>query len=247
MTSPAEAAAPDPAVQALHASVADMRGTARWITGAAAGVGGLVLAGGPLAVVSKLDDCGDVVAAVGGLLLALAGAAWTVWRTSDVLAPRVSTLDDLQKPELSGLRGLIARDPAAFYGPFTPDPAALQREWRLRSRISINLEARLARESDPERRRILEHESAAARSNALLAQRTRQRLLAWIHAWQVRQALRRTRREALLASLAVLAGGSLFFTAPLDNKETPPVLRVCIVTPAPTGGTATIPADACGG
>ena len=99
MSTPAEPQAGDPgldpALADLRASVADMRATARWITGAAAGVGALVLAGGPLVIVKDLDDAGDVVAAAGGMLLAVSGVVWVVWRASEVLTPRTATLDDL--------------------------------------------------------------------------------------------------------------------------------------------------------
>ncbi|WP_439080580.1 hypothetical protein [Streptomyces sp. WL006] len=88
MSTPAEpqpgAPDPDPVLADLRASVTDMRATARWMTAAAAAVGALVLAGGPLVVVKDLDDAGDVVAAAGGMLLAVAGVVWVVWRTGDV-------------------------------------------------------------------------------------------------------------------------------------------------------------------
>ncbi len=231
MSTPAEPQAGDPgldlAVADLRASVADMRATARWITGAAAGVGALVLAGGPLVIVKDLDDAGDVVAAVGGMLLTVLGVVWVLWRTSEVLSPRTATLDDLGSPELDGLRKLIDTSPADFYGPHATDPAALRRERRLRLTVAARLEALLARESDPARVRVLTHEAAVARRNALLIQRLQQRLLAWIHAWQVRQSLKRARRDTLLASLLVLTGAALYVTAPLDAKEKPTVVYVC--------------------
>lgn len=218
---------PDPVLADLRASVADMRATARWITAAAAGVGALVLAGGPLVVVKDLDDAGDVVATAGGMLLAVVGVVWVVWRTSEVLSPRTSTLDDLGSPELDGLRKLIDRSPADFYGPHATDPAALRRERRLRLTVAARLEALLARESDPARVRVLTHEAAVARRNALLIQRLQQRLLAWIHAWQVRQSLVRARRDTLLASLLVLIGAVLYVTAPLGAEGKPTVVYVC--------------------
>ncbi|WP_165970363.1 hypothetical protein [Actinomadura sp. 6K520] len=234
----------DATIADLRASVTDMRSTARWITGAAAAVGAVVLAGGPLTVVDKLDDTGDVVAAISGLLLALAGVAWTVWRTSDVLTPRVTTIEDLGHRDLSGLRAMIDRYPAAFYGPFSPDPAELRRERVLRFLVKARIAKALARESDPKRRQILEQAAVTADANARLAQRTQERLLAWIHAWQVRQSLRRARRDTALASLVVLVGAALYLTAPLDKKDSPSMLRVCLVTPT-SPGTATAGKDAC--
>ncbi|AXG79394.1 hypothetical protein [Streptomyces paludis] len=218
---------PDTVLADLRASVADMRATARWITAAAAGVGALVLAGGPLVVVKDLDDAGDVVAAVGGMLLAVVGVVWVVWRASEVLSPRTATLDDLGSPELNGLRKLIDRSPADFYGPHATGPAELRRERRLRLAVAARLESLLARESDPARVRVLTHEAAVARRNAQLIQRLQQRLLAWIHAWQVRQSLVRARRDTLLASLLILTGAVLCVTAPLDAKEKPTVVYVC--------------------
>ncbi|WP_186779326.1 hypothetical protein [Streptomyces salinarius] len=231
MSTPAEqqpgATSPDPVLADLRASVADMRATARWITAAAAGVGALVLAGGPLVIVKDLDDVGDLASAVGGILLAVAGAVWAVWRTSEVLTPRTATFDDLGSPELDGLRELIDRSPADFYGPRATGPDALRREHRLRLTVAFHLEALLARESDAARAAVLTHEAAVARRNAQLIQRLQQRLLAWIHAWQVRQSLRRARRDTLLASLLVLTGAVLYGTAPLDAKEKPAVVYVC--------------------
>ncbi|MGW4493366.1 hypothetical protein [Streptomyces sp. NPDC004376] len=231
MSSPAEGQVPDPGpdpvLADLQASVSDMRSTARWIIGAAAGVGALVLAGGPLVIVKDLDDTGDVIAAVGGILLALVGVVWAVWRTSDVLGPRTAVLDDLNSPRLKGLRELIDRSPADFYGPRATDPAALRQEHRLRLTVAARLDAMLARENDPARIRVLNHEAAVARRNALLSQRLERRLLAWIHAWQVGQALRRARRDTLLAALLVLAGAALYVTAPLDAKDEPTVVYVC--------------------
>jgi hypothetical protein len=224
---PAGDPTPDPVLADLRASVNDMRATARWIVGAAAGVGALVLAGGPLVIVKDLDDAGDVVAVVGGMLLAVIGVVWAVWRTSDVLSPRMATLDDLGSPDLKGLRELIGRSPADFYGPRSADPAALWEERRLRLTVAARLEALLARESDPTRTQILAHEAAVARRNALLIQRLQQRLLAWIHAWQVRRSLLRARRDTLFSALLVLAGAVLYVTAPLDAKKEPTVVYVC--------------------
>ncbi len=137
------------------------------------------------------------------MLLAVAGVVWVVWRTGDVLAPRTATLDDLGSPGLDGLRALIDRSPADFYGPTASTPACEGNASRLT--VAARLEALLAREDDPARARILTHEAAVARRNALLIQRLQQRLLAWVHAWHVRQSLRRARRDTLLASLLVLA------------------------------------------
>ncbi|MEU5446810.1 MULTISPECIES: hypothetical protein [Streptomyces] len=236
MSTPAEpqpgAPDPDPVLADLRASVTDMRATARWMTAAAAAVGALVLAGGPLVVVKDLDDAGDVVATAGGMLLAVVGVVWVVWRTGDVLAPRTATLDDLGSPELDGLRALIDRSPADFYGPTASTPAGLRRERRLRLTVAARLEALLAREDDPARARILTHEAAVARRNALLIQRLQHRLLAWVHAWHVRQSLRRARRDTLIASLLVLAGAVLYVTAPLDAKAEPTVVYVCGAAPA---------------
>lgn len=248
-TTDPDAAGADPVVLDLRASIADMRSTARWIIGAAAATGSLLLAGGPLSVVGRLHGVGDSAAAGGGVLLALLGVAWAVHRTSDVLTPRVATFTDLGRPALRGLRELIARSPADFYGPFGADPDTLQRARTLRTAVRARLDAALVHEGDPDRRRTLEHALKVARRNAALAERTQQRLLALIHAWQVREALRRARRDTLLASLLVALGAALFFTAPGPDPDTPTTVRVCLPTkpPAPSTAPATLAGDPCAG
>ncbi|MFB8398239.1 hypothetical protein [Streptomyces yangpuensis] len=235
MTTPSEpdATNADPVVLDLRASVADMRSTARWIVGAAAAAGSLLLAGGPLTVVGKLHHVGDAVVAAAGLLMALLGVAWAIHRTSQVLTPRVATFDDLGRPALRGLRELIDRSPGDFYGPFTPDPVALQEERTLRTAVCTRLTAALVHEDDATRRRTLEHALAVARGNASLAERTQRRLLTWIHAWQVREALRTARRDTFVASLAVVLGAALFFTAPGTTSKAPAPVRICISTASP--------------
>ena len=229
----------DPVVLDLRASVTDMRSTARWIIGAAAATGSLLLAGGPLTVVGKLHSVGQAIAAAVGMLLAILGVAWAVYRTTEVLTPRVATFDDLGQPALRGLRELIARSPRDFYGPFTADPISLQRERTLRATICRQLTTALVHEKSAPRRRTLEHALSVARSNAALAERTQRRLLAWIHAWQVREALRRARRDTLLASLVVVLGAAVFFTAPAKTPQDPTTVRVCL--PLKTSGSLTSP------
>ena len=223
-----EAAKDDPVVLDLRASVADMRSTAKWIIGAAAATGSLLLAGGPLTVAGKIHGPEAAVRAAVGMLVAILGAGWAVYRTSEVLTPRVATFDDLHEPGLSGLRRMIDRSPSAFYGPFGADPVALQRERTLRSAICRQLAAALVHEDDPTRLRTLEHALSVARTNAALAERTQRRLLTWIHAWQVREALRLARRDTLLASLLVVLGAALFFTAPGQAAPGSTTVHVCL-------------------
>jgi hypothetical protein len=44
---------------------------------------------------------GHTVLAYAGLVVALSGGGWAVWQTGEALMPRITTLADLEDPDLS--------------------------------------------------------------------------------------------------------------------------------------------------
>jgi hypothetical protein len=200
-------------VTLTDATLADMRAVARWTIMADAAVGGLLLAGFPLAAIGKIHGLGDVAQAAGGLALALAGVFWAIWCTGEVLTPRFTTLRGLQDPALADLRAEIEAAPELFFGPFGTTVDELGRACRLHTTVAVHLTARLARERDEGRRAELDRALAAARVNAANAIARRRALVELVHAWQVRGALRRARVQTMLGSLLVVAGAVLFLLA----------------------------------
>ncbi|MET9830203.1 hypothetical protein ABZ078_12975 [Streptomyces sp. NPDC006385] len=233
MTSPTPAAfpaAPDPSGSQAPAdpvatgsvdAVADLRATARWTVAAAAGVGALLLGAGPLAAVGKVDGWPDALTAFGGLTLAMLGVGWAIWQTGEALTPCLATLADLDAPGMAGLRAAVARNPSAFYGPYASLDDLCARHLT-HERIASDLAVKLAREQDPARARVLEQGLADARANAEQARMLQQRLLALIHAWSVRNAVRRARLHTLAAFVVVAVGAVLFLTATSDGSPARP-------------------------
>ncbi|MFF3329855.1 hypothetical protein ACFYWX_09875 [Streptomyces sp. NPDC002888] len=215
MNSPEPELLPDlpPAAGAAQAAVADMRATARWSVATTGAVGGLLLGGFPLTAVGKIHGATDVALAVGGLVVAVAGVAWALWTTGEVLTPRFTTLRSLADPALADLQAEIDAAPETFFGPFGRTAAQLEAACREHTAVAVQLAALLARERDEERRAGLTRGLADARANAANATARRRALLELVHAWQVRRALRRARIHTLLASVAVVAGAVLFLLA----------------------------------
>ncbi|MEU9399709.1 hypothetical protein [Streptomyces sp. SID4985] len=209
--SPAESG--QPVLSSAQTAVADMRATARWTIGATAAVGGVLLAGVPLAAIGKVHGARDIALAAGGLLLALAGVAWAIWQTGEALSPRFVTLASLDEPGLDDLRARIAAQPRAFLGPFGTSAAELAAACTRHSTVAARLEDLLAREEDPRRRAEATHRLAQARANFAEAAARRRSLLELIHAWEVRNVLRRARLHTLIAAVVVVAGAVLFITA----------------------------------
>ncbi|TDC69188.1 hypothetical protein E1200_09195 [Actinomadura sp. GC306] len=219
----------------VAAAVTDLRTTAKWTIAAFAGVGVLLLGGTPVAAVSKINDMGDAAAVFAGLALGLLGVGWAVWQTSEAITPRITLLSQLDAPGAAALRAAIARDPAAFYGPFPPSPDQLRSARVLHQTAAANLAAAAAREDDERKRSILEQARADAQANAALAERVEGRLLELIHATQVHAAVRRARLHTAAAAITIAVGAVLVLTATSDNKpEKPPP------GPAKTG-TVTLP------
>ncbi|MFI9463049.1 hypothetical protein [Streptomyces xiamenensis] len=200
-------------VTSADATVADMRAVARWTIMANAAVGGLLLAGFPLAAIGKIHSPRDIALAGGGLTVALLGVFWAIWSTSEVLTPRFTTLNSLREPALADLRAEIDAAPELFFGPFGTTVQELGRACRLHTTVAVNLTARLAREHDEDLRNEWGLALAAARVNAAHATARRRALVELAHAWQVRGALRRARLHTMLGALLVVTGTVLFLLA----------------------------------
>jgi hypothetical protein len=95
-------------------AVGTLREAAKWIIAAFAGVGAAVLGVLPVAGIAKIDSGWSIALAVAGALLALAGVALGIWATSNVLAPRVSTLRTAA--DLPSVVAAINQDPVTFLG-----------------------------------------------------------------------------------------------------------------------------------
>lgn len=214
------AAAPAPGAAVAPAppdAVADLRATARWTIAATAAVGTLLIGGGPLAAVGKINDRGDVLSALGGLTLALLGISWAIWHTSEALTPRIATLASLETAEMAALKKLIENNTLAFYGPYS-SLTDLRGARNLHESIAARIAAALPREQDSTRIKQLEQGLTDARANAEQARVLQDQLLSIVHAWSVRAAVRRARIHTLAAFGVVAVGAVLFLTATNDDK-----------------------------
>jgi hypothetical protein len=190
-----------------------MRTTARWTIAAAGGVGALLLGGAPLTAAGKITHGSDAVLAFAGLLIALSGVAWAIWQTGEALMPRVATIADLGDPDLGDLRATMARDASAFYGPFGHSGEDLRVAIAFHGTVAANLAVTAAAEADPVRSRLLAQALDDARANADLARCLQSRLVEFVHAWKVRTAVRRARRQTLAAAAVIALGAVLFLAA----------------------------------
>lgn len=208
-------------------AVPDMRAAARWTIGAVAAVGALLVGGGSLTAVGRIDDAGDLVAFASGMLIVIVAVGWAVWQTAEALTPPLTTIETLQDKRMSDLRIQIARSPFTYYGPFGHSWGELSGELRRHLEIAENLRSAHANETDPSRRTQWAAALAAAEANIALAKHLQTRLLSLIHVWRIRSAVRRARLHTLIAMLLATAGAILLLTATTDNPipGAPPTLR----------------------
>lgn len=196
-------------------AVADMRATAKWTVGAFAAVGALVLGGLPLALVSTIKDRGDAATVAVGMIVALFGVCWAIWHTAESLTPPITILVDLHDPQMRSLRQLISRDPAAFFGGFGTDEQHLHDALVWHCAVLDRLVQAVAAEQVSERRLIWERALTVARANVARAQRAQSQLLAFVHTWQVREALRRARRRTFVGAIVCTIGVFVAMSATL--------------------------------
>jgi hypothetical protein len=213
-------------------AINDLRAAAKWTIVAAGAVGAALISGGPLVAVGQVHGAAHALLAGAGLIVALIGVGLSIWSTSAVLSPQLTTPATLRSPALAALRAIIEDDPAQFFGPVATkvDTLLLHRE------VSVNL-ARLAdQEKDPAKRARLRGKLQQAEGNAKRAAPYVRWLLALGHVWQIKQALERSRWFTLAGGILVIAGAVLFFLATGSNGPT----YVPVLTPQVT----TVPASA---
>lgn len=213
--------APDrPPVSPLDA-IPDMRATAKWILAAAAAVGAALLGVGPLAAMGQIQHARAAILAFVGLVTGLAGVGWAIWCTAEALIPPLTTPRSLDTdPRLRELRGHLAADPAAFYGPFGTSMAELQAALALHTRVAANLTASLEHEHDDHRRQVLTNKLTEARTAVDAIGRRIRGLLELCHAWLVRAQLRRARAQTF-AGAALAALGVVVFLFATSTSPTP--------------------------
>lgn len=190
-----------------------MRATAKWIIGAFAGVGALLLGGMPLAAIGKIHGRGDAVAVALGILIAVTGVSWAIWHTSEALTPPVTTLAGLSERPLRPLRVLLETNPAAFFGGFGGTEPELRQHLIRDAAVVERLRHMIPRETSHERRLALEVALADAQDNLARGRQVQRRLIEFIHTWQVRQALRRARLHTLVGAVVSVVGILVFLSA----------------------------------
>jgi hypothetical protein len=207
-----------------------MRSSAKWILAAAAVVGAALLGSSPLAGAGKIHSFGPAVAAYLGLLIGLTGVGWAIWFTADALIPPLTTPRSLDTdPRLRDLRTEIAKDPAAFFGPFGTTMTELATASAFHQRVATNLRTAAASERDNRRRQTLEANLTEATAAARSAELRVQSLVELSHAWRVRAQMRRARVHTLVGAAVAAAGIVIFLAA---TSTTPPSSSV--PTPAVT-------------
>ena len=233
-------------------AVDDMRTTAKWIIGAAAAVGAALLGGAPLAAVGTIHGFGAAAEAFGGLALGLAGVGWAIWHTADALIPPTTTLASLETPQLADLRAQIAAEPAAFFGPFGGSAARVQAACQRYDTAAAQIAVMLAAEPDPARQRILAQGRADALANAAQARARLRWLLSFIHAWRVRDQLRRARLHTFVGAAVAALGAVLFIVATSSqpaaaaHKSGMPALIAAFRTAASADTRPNMPGVPCG-
>ena len=214
-------------------AVDDLRSAAKWTIAAAGAVGAALISGGPLVAVGQVHGALDALLAGAGLVVALLGVALSIWSTSAVLSPQLTTPATLRSPALAGLRAIIEEDPAQFFGPVATkvDTLLLHRE------VVVNVARLIDQEKDRARRTKLQSRLVQAERNAKRAAPYVRWLLALAHVWQLKQALERSRRFTLVGGMLVIVGAVLFFLATGNNGPT----YVPVLTPQVTAVPSSTP------
>jgi hypothetical protein len=215
-------------------AVDDLRAAAKWTLAAEGAVGAAIISGGPLVAVGQVHGIAHALIAGLGLVVALGGVGLAIWFTSKVLSPRLTTPESLRSPGLAGLRRVIEAEPAQFFGVVATKVEELLRH----QEVAVDLARKVAAESEPSRRALIERQLRRAEANATRAAPYVRWLLALAHVWQIEADLRRSRWSSLAGGLLVVAGAVLFFVATGGPEYvpvlTPQITAVPSVTAAPT-------------
>lgn len=110
--------------------------------------------------------------------------------------------------DLRGLRERLEAEPWYHFGGYAGDVDGLPRHRRIAAEITCRLST-----APPQERAALRAGLATARRNIARTDPYLRWLLATAHAWQVREALRRARRQTLLAAALVVVGAVVFIAA----------------------------------
>jgi hypothetical protein len=138
-----------------------------------------------------------------GLGLALAGVAMSIWSTSRVLAPRLTTAQTLASPGLAVLRKALVLDQDGVTNVL--ERPACERE------IAASLARQAAAGRNRRRRGELEYQLRRVTTNASRAESDARRLLDLAHVWQIEADLKVAQRWTLGGGLIVIIGAVLFF------------------------------------
>ncbi|WP_218001625.1 hypothetical protein [Microtetraspora malaysiensis] len=187
-------------------AVPDLRAAARWILAAFGAVGAALIGGGPLVAVGRVHGVADAFGVGIALFVALTGVSIAIWRVSRVLEPPITTPATLATPALRGLREMIDRSPADFFG-----TAATSVDDLLSHRaVAVNIHRAMLSESDPSRREVWRRHLKRARVNIARAAPLERWLLAMAHVYQIQAALRAARYWCLMGVALVAAGTAGF-------------------------------------
>jgi hypothetical protein len=248
---PAKAGAGD-ALPSPLAAVDDMRTTAKWTLAVVGAVGAALVSAGPLAAVGQVHGFGNAVVAGIGLACALAGVMLSIWFTTKVLAPRLTTpavfqelrttrsltirpwfVNQKTSVRLARLTTEIDQNATYFFGELaTSVDDLLTRRRNTLSGIQAVGEA-IAADTTPAAfigplaAQLARLQSDLARIDACLRS-----LISLAHAWLVEGDLKRSRLATLGGGLLVVVGAVLFFTVTGNNGPT--YVPVVTTTPAPS-------------
>lgn len=211
-------------------AVDDLRTTAKWTLAAAGVVGAALISGGPLVAIGDVHGLSHALLAGLGLGLALAGVAISIWSTSRVLAPRLTTAQTLASPRLAVLRKALGLDQDGV-------TKILERPARERE-IAASLARQAAAARNRRRRPELEYQLRRVNTNASRAESDARRLLDLAHVWQIEADLKVAQRCTLGGGLIVVIGAVLFFLATGSGPNYVPVLTPQL-TSSPSAPSAT--------
>lgn len=190
-------------------AVNDLRSAARWTLAAAAGVGAVLISGGPLVAVGQVHGVLHAVIAGVGLLVALAGVGLAIWQTSRVLIPQVTTPTILMQPSMAQWRAEIDASPADYFGLVATSVKDLLRY----QGVAVSLARKVARETDVDLRMVLEQQLRRVEGHAARAAPYVRWLLASAHLWRIQADLRRARQATFVGAVLVVVGAVAFFIA----------------------------------
>ena len=196
-------------------AVPDLRAAAQWTIAAFGAVGAALIGGGPLVAAGRVHGVGDALTAGISLIVALTGVSIAIWKTSVALEPPITTPATLSDPAVQGLRTMVDTSPADFFGSLATSVDDLLSH----RTIAHNIERRLRTETERETKQILEAALLRACDNIDRTAPYVRWLLTMAHVWQIRTALRESRRWCLVA-MALIGVGTVGFLTITGHART---------------------------